>query len=102
MRGNVDSLARILAPFMAGPIAALGAAHWAVASAGIVAVAGGALSWLLLPSGGLAPRADDIPEGSEDHDRRGAASDPARRSTLPIGAPTELQKLVTNPPNVPP
>ena len=44
VRGSVDSLARVVPPFLAGPIAAFGAAHWAVAGAGGVAILGGVLA----------------------------------------------------------
>ena len=56
VRGSVDSLARVLPPLAAGPIAALGATRWAVVAAAVAAVAGGVLAvWLRV--GDAAPEA---------------------------------------------
>ena len=65
VRGSVDSLGRAVPPFLAGPLAAAGAANWAVlAGAGAMAL-GGALSLRLLAGD---PERDDDGEDGEDGD----------------------------------
>ncbi len=61
VRGSVDSAGRTFPPFLAGPIAAAGAANWAVlAGAGVMAIGGVAALRLLAES--------DDEEGGKDSD----------------------------------
>ena len=57
VRGSVDSLARVLPPLAAGPVAALGATSWALFGAAVAAGVGGlGAAWLMAhkPSGAFA------------------------------------------------
>ena len=83
VRGSVDSIARTIPPFLAGPIAAAGAANWAVLTgAGVMAV-GGILALRLVAG----PEAG---EGEEEEQGGGEDSpDVARKPDVNPEAATE-------------
>ena len=69
VRGSVDSLARVVPPFLAGPVAAVGGAAYAVAGAGAVAGLGGLLALRLLgkmETGASSDRDTDDDAASDD------------------------------------
>ncbi|BAM02967.1 MFS transporter [Phycisphaera mikurensis] len=73
VRGSVDSLARVLPPLAAGPVAALGATGWALYAAALAAALGGVGSaWLVAhkPSAAFArSEGEEGDAGDGDHRR---------------------------------
>ena len=72
VRGSVDSLARTIPPFLAGPIAAAGAAAWAVYVGAGVMAAGGLMALRLL-GGDSAASAERDSAASADRDTAAGA-----------------------------
>ena len=82
VRGSVDSLGRTVPPFLAGPIAAAGAANWAVLTgAGVMAV-GGVLALRLLGGDASEDEASAKTEGDAGEKRRVGSSEVERANEM--------------------
>ena len=78
VRGSVDSIGRTVPPFLAGPIAAAGAANWAVLTGAGVMALGGVIALRLIAK----PEENEDGEGSEKENNNEDCPDVVRKPDM--------------------